>query len=480
MQEEQYPIEISSSINGHWIGDTGFGGEQVLNPATGQVLGELAHVGPSDLDQALDAADCGWRNWSARAVDERSAILHEAAGILDKKADQIAAMLSREQGKPLVQARGDVAGGIALLRLHAEEAKRTYGRTLVRQPGQRASVTYEPVGPAAGFAPWNFPFFNVARKVAPALAAGCAIIVKPAEETPASAAALQQALLDAGVPGSASQLVYGNPAQVSDHLLASPIIRKVSFTGSVPVGKQIAKLAADGVKRTTLELGGHAPVIIFDDADLDRSLDMLVTAKFRNAGQVCVSPTRFYIQEGIYDRFAAGFVERTERRVCVGDPFAEKTVMGPLANNRRTSAMAQLVNDARGSGAKILAGGEAIDGRGHFFQPTVIADVPSTARIMNDEPFGPVAAISRFRTFDEAIEMGNRLPYGLAAYVFTQSLNRALRASDALEAGMVAVNSVTLSTGDAPFGGIKESGQGMEDGPEGLHAYLVPKVIHIG
>ena len=475
-----YLTQLSSSIAGEWIGAKARDSETVIEPATGKAIADLPHVTTADLDRALDAADRGGREWRATPVAERAALLTKAAALLTERADEIAVMLSREQGKPLAQAKAEVAAGINILRLHPEEAKRAYGRTLVRGPGKRASITYEPVGPAAGFATWNFPFFNVARKVAPALAAGCSIISKPAEETPASAIMLQRALLDAGVPGSASQLVFGDPDMISRHLIASPVIRKISFTGSVPVGRHLAKLAGETLKRTTMELGGHAPVIVFDDADLDKYLDLFVTTKFRNAGQVCVSPTRYYVQEGIYERFAAEFAKRTEEMVTLGDPLDAGTVMGPLANARRPAAVGGIIDDAVACGARVLTGAEPVYGAGYFYRPTVLVDVPESARIMQEEPFGPVASMRPFKTLDEAVAMANRLPYGLAAYVFTENLNRALLASDGIEAGMVAVNSMTLAPGDAPFGGIKDSGHGMEDGPEGLQAYMVPKVIHIG
>ncbi|MBV7255283.1 NAD-dependent succinate-semialdehyde dehydrogenase [Pacificimonas sp. WHA3] len=480
MTDQFYTDTLASAIDGEWTGAAGRDCQPVVNPSTGETLAELPHVTHDDLDRALDAAERGWKEWRERTAVERGTLIRRAADILDGRVETIAAHLASEQGKPLHEARGDVAAGIGLMRWHSEEARRSYGKALVRPAGKRASVTYQPVGPSAGFAPWNFPFFNVARKVAPALAAGCSIISKPAEETPASAIALQAALLDAGVPGTVAQTVFGDPDMISRHLIASPIIRKVSFTGSVPVGKHLAQLAAAQMKRTTFELGGHAPVIIFDDADIEAHLDTLVTAKFRNAGQVCVSPTRFYVQEGIYDRFAAAMAARTRALVKPGDPFGDGVTMGPLANGRRPQAVHALIEDAARAGAALLTGGERMDGPGNFYRPTILKDVPEDARIMQEEPFGPVAAISPFKTFDEAIGLANRLPLGLAAYVFTQNLDRALLASDAIESGMVAVNSTSVSSADSPFGGIKDSGHGLEDGAEGLKAFMVPKVVHIG
>ncbi|MGL3820663.1 NAD-dependent succinate-semialdehyde dehydrogenase [Sphingopyxis sp. R3-92] len=474
-----YSPLLTSSIDGEWLPAGNRSLRPVVNPATGDVIGELPEVTADDLDRALEAADRGFRTWRSVHVDDRAAILHKAADILRTRIDQIATAIAIEQGKPIAQARGEAAAGIRFFDIHAEEAKRSYGRVLVRPSGQRATVTYEPVGPSVGFAPWNFPFFNVARKIAPALAAGCSIISKPAEETPASAILIQQALFEAGLPVDASQLVFGDPDLISRHLIASPVIRKVSFTGSGPVGKHLMKLCADGMKRTTMELGGHAPVLIFDDADIGKALALLVPGKFRNSGQVCVSPTRFYVQQGIYDRFAKAFAQRTAETIIVGNPLDTGTVMGPLANGRRPEAVGGLINDAVRRGARTLHGGEAIDGKGYFHQPTVLVDVPEEARIMNEEPFGPVAMLRPFTTIDEAIELANRLPFGLAAYVFTRNLGTAMRASDGIESGMVGVNTVGLSTGDAPFGGVKESGHGLEDGPEGLKAFMVSKSIHM-
>lgn len=469
----------ASCIDGEWLDAGSRRLRPVINPATGETIAELPEVTGDDLDRALDAADRGYRTWRGVHVDDRAAILHKAADILRGRTEEIATTIATEQGKPLVQARVEAAAGIRFFDFHAEEARRCYGRLLVRPAGQRASVSYEPVGPSVGFAPWNFPFFNVARKIAPALAAGCSIISKPAEETPSSAVLIQQALFEAGLPVDASQLVFGDPDVISRHLIASPVIRKISFTGSGPVGKHLMKLAAESMKRTTMELGGHAPVLVFDDADLDKALALLVPGKFRNSGQVCVSPTRFFVQQDIYDRFARSFAEKTAATITVGNPLDASYFMGPLANARRPEAVGTLIADAVRRGARTLHGGELIAGKGYFHQPTVLADVPDDARIMNEEPFGPVATMRPFATIDEAIEQANRLPYGLAAYVFTQNLGTAMRVSDAIESGMVGVNTLGLSTGDAPFGGIKESGHGQEDGPEGLKAFMVSKSIHM-
>jgi succinate-semialdehyde dehydrogenase/glutarate-semialdehyde dehydrogenase len=338
-------------------------------------------------------------------------------------------------------------------------------------------VVKEPVGPVAAFAPWNFPLGNPGRKLGAPVAAGCSVILKPAEEAPASAMAVVQALLDAGLPKGVVQLVFGVPDEVSRHLLASPIIRKLSFTGSTVVGKHLLKLAADTVKRTTMELGGHAPVIVFDDADLERTVETLVGAKFRNAGQVCVSPTRFYVQEGLFDRFVARFSERAAQ-IKVGDGRLATSNMGPMANPRRPQAMQAMIADALSCGAQLNLGGEAGEGDGYFWTPTVLSQAPLNARIMNEEPFGPVAMMTPFRTFDDAVEQANRLPFGLAAFAFTENAKRALLIGDAVEAGMVGINTTMIGGADTPFGGVKESGHGSEDGPEGLDACLVTKAIH--
>ncbi len=364
-----------------------------------------------------------------------------------------------------------------LFDFYAGEAQRIYGRVLMRPAGQRSIVTKTPVGPVAAFAPWNFPIGNPGRKLGAPIAAGCSVILKPAEETPASAMAVLQALLDAGLPKGVAQLVFGVPDEVSRHLLASPIIRKLSFTGSTAVGKHLMRLASDTMKVTTMELGGHAPVIIFDDADLDNAITQLAASKLRNTGQVCVSPTRFYVQDGIHDRFVAAMTERFTRTE-IGDGLRKESVMGPMANPRRPEAMDVMIADAVKHGARLETGGERMGDEGFFFRPTILSNVPLAARIMNEEPFGPVAVTARFSTFDEVVEQANRLPYGLAAYAFTENGRRANLIADAIESGMVGVNTTRIAGADAPFQGVKESGHGSEDGQEGVEACLVTKTIH--
>jgi succinate-semialdehyde dehydrogenase/glutarate-semialdehyde dehydrogenase len=471
-----YDAELKLFIDGNWRSGEGRELHSVINPASGNGIADVPLASAADLDEALAAADRAWPLWRATEVEKRASILQKAGALLVERADHIAAILTQEQGKPLAEARAEVIGSASMFTWYAEEIKRDYGRTLVRPTGQRSIVIRQPVGPTATFTPWNFPIYLLAKKVAAALAAGCPVISRPPQETPGCTGELFRALADAGIPKGVAQLVHGKADLVSSTLIKSNVIRKVSFTGSVPVGKHLMHLAADDMKRITLELGGHAPVLVFDDCDLDKTLDMVVPQKFRNAGQVCVSPTRFYVQEGIYDAFLKGFAERTAK-VKTGDGLAADTKMGPLANARRPDAIESLVNDAEAKGARILAGGQRGDS-GFFFQPTLLGDVPMTADIMNEEPFGPVAVTAKFATFDEAIEQANRLPFGLAAFAVTENGRRANLLGDAIESGMVGINTFAISMADAPFGGVKDSGFGSEGGKEGLETYQVVKAIH--
>jgi succinate-semialdehyde dehydrogenase/glutarate-semialdehyde dehydrogenase len=475
---QAYP-KLAMMIDGERVAAGGRRVHSVLNPATGATLGELPLANAGDLDQALETTRRGFERWRKTPADTRAAVLRGAAALLLQRADEIARFATMEQGKTLAETQLEVKIAASLFDFYAGECRRTYGRVLVRPEGSRSIVVKEPVGPVAAFAPWNFPIGNPARKLGAPIAAGCSVILKPAEEAPASALAVLQALLDAGLPGDVAQVVFGIPDEVSRHLLASPIIRKLSFTGSIPVGKHLLKLAADTVKRSTMELGGHAPVLVFEDADLDKALDLLVHSKFRNSGQVCVSPTRFYVQDKIHDRFVSSFVERMGR-VKVGDGLKDGTTMGPTANPRRPAAIEAMVADAVRLGARVAAGGERLDQPGFFYAPTMLADVDPAARIMNDEPFGPIGVVARFSTFDEVIAMANRLPYGLAAYAFTRDAERVLRLGSAIESGMIAINTTMIGSADSPFGGVKESGFGSEDGLEGVEACMVTKAIHQG
>lgn len=471
-----YTTDLALFIDGSWRIGEGRDAHAVVNPATGGTIAELPLASIADLDEALAAADRGFQLWRATDVEVRSAVLRKTATLLRERAEDIATTLTIEQGKPIAEARGEIAGSAQMFDWYAEEAKRNYGRVLVRPTGQRAIVIKQPVGPVAAFSPWNFPVYLMSKKLAPALAAGCSVIAKPPEETPGCTTAVIRCLIDAGLPAGVCQMVFGVPDTISRHLLASSVIRKVSFTGSVPVGRHLMRLAADGVKRLTMELGGHAPVLIFDDCDLEKTLDMVVPQKFRNAGQVCVSPTRFYVQAGIYDAFLDGFAKRTAI-MKIGNGLDAATHMGPLANVRRPAAITALVEDAKAKGARVLVGGERGSG-GYFFQPTLLADVSDAADIMSSEPFGPVAVTARFDSFDDAVAKANRLPFGLAAFAFTENGRRANLLGDAIESGMVGINTFAISSPDAPFGGVKDSGLGSEGGSEGLDSYMVVKAVH--
>ena len=476
--EQSFP-DLVMVIDGERVGVGDRRAHRLVNPATGGGLGDLPLADGADLDRALEAAARGFARWRQTPAEARGAVLKGAAALMRQRADEIARIATLEEGKTFAEARIEVAMGANLFDFYGEECRRTYGRVLVRPSGTRSIVIKQPVGPVAAFAPWNFPIGNPARKLGAPIAAGCSVILKPAEEAPGSALAVLQALLDAGLPKDVAQIVFGVPDEVSRHLLTSPVIAKLSFTGSTVVGKHLMKLAADRCIRTTMELGGHAPVLVFDDADLDLALDLLTASKSRNAGQVCVSPTRFYVQEGVYDRFVAAFAERFAA-LPVGDGLDPKNRMGPLANPRRPQAVEALVGEAVSLGARVVTGGAPLDGPGYFWRPTVLADLPTQARVMNEEPFGPLALMTPFRDFDEAIEQANRLPFGLAAYAFTQDAKRVMLLGDAIASGMVAINTTAIGAADAPFGGIKESGHGAEDGPEGLDACLVTKAIHQG
>ena len=451
----------------------------VVNPATGEVLAELPLAEPADLDRALEAATRGFAIWRKSTPAQRAAVLQGAARLMLERQEEIARNAVLEEGKTLPEARIEVLMNVGLFNFYAGECQRVYGRQLVRPEGQRSTVTYEPVGVVAAFSPWNFPIGNPGRKLGAPIAAGCAVIMKSAEETPASALAVLQCLLDAGLPKEVGQAVFGVPDEVSRHLLASPVVRKLSFTGSTVIGKHLMKLAADSMLRTTMELGGHGPVLVFGDADIDRALDTVAPHKYRNAGQVCVSPTRFIVEESVYERFRDGFSERV-KGIKVGNGLEDGVQMGPMANARRPEAMDRLIGDAVSAGGRLLTGGERVGNQGFFYAPSVLAEVPTHAAIMNEEPFGPVAIINPYAGEEAMIAEANRTPFGLAAYAWSGSAARQKRLARELEAGMVGINSVMIGGADAPFGGVKWSGHGAEDGPEGLMACMVTKAVHEG
>lgn len=464
-------------IDGEWRGSAAGEWLDVLNPATEQSTGRVAKATAADLDAALRAAQKGFAIWRDTPARDRAQILRSAAGLIRQRVDSLARVLTLEQGKPLAQATAEILSCADIYEWGAEEGVRAYGRLVpARQVGVINMVVLEPIGPVAAFTPWNFPASQAARKIASALAAGCSMILKPPEEAPSAAIGIVRALTDAGLPPGVMNVVFGVPAEISEHLIASPVIRKVSFTGSVPVGKHLAGLAAQVMKPATMELGGHSPVLVFNDADPVASATMLAANKFRNAGQICISPTRFMVQDGVYDPFLETF-STASRAIRVGDGMAETTDMGPLANARRLEVVSALIEDAVGRGAKVAAGGHRHGNIGYFYEPTVLTDVPPEARILHEEPFGPVVLVSRFGDTDAAIDAANATPYGLAAYAYTRDAATVEKLIRRLEAGVVSINGGTLGLIETPFGGMKESGYGREGGSETLSPYLVTKFV---
>ncbi len=477
-----YPT-IKMLINGEWIVDGEAGTMALVNPATGQVIGQCPKASPAQLDAALAAADEAFVTWSKMPGAERYMILRRAADLLRERAPGIARTVTAEMGKPRAQAIGEIAATGDVIDFLGEEAKRRGGRMIPTRSAHLIAqmVTHEPVGPCVLLTPWNFPVHLPAKKIAGALAAGCTAILKPAENTPASAQLLVECFIDAGLPKGVLNLVYGDPGPVSEHLIAAPCVRKVSFTGSTAVGKHLGALAAAGMKRFTPELGGHAPVIVSKTADFDRAVAACATTKFRNAGQVCVSPTRFLVAREIYERFVAEFAAQAGK-LKVGDPGADETVdMGPLAHGRRIAAMEAVVADSGGAGSmgrgEIVAGGKVIAGSGFFFEPTVIAHPAPDSRFMTEEPFGPIAGIVPFDAVEDAVRIANSLRYGLAAYAFSSDLDEAHYLGRALRAGMVGINQLIVSSPETPFGGVGDSGFGSEGGEEGYLAFTDTKLV---
>ena len=464
-------------IDGAWIDGSGRDTTDVLNPATGEVIGRVPHARQQDLDRALQAAERGFGVWRRTPAYDRAKVLRRTAALLRERAEAIARQLTLEQGKALHEARYELASAADYFEWFAEEGRRVYGRTV---PSRRADVDQrvykEPIGPVAAFAPWNFPAITPSRKIAAALAAGCSVVIKPGEECPATALAIARALDDAGLPKGVLNVVFGVPEMISRHLVQSAVIRKVSFTGSVPVGRLLAAQAGQALKPITLELGGHAPVLVFEDADLDAAARLVAAGKFRGTGQICLSPTRILVQRSVYAAFLAKFVAETEA-LKIGDGLDPQTQVGPMSNARRVEAIAALVADARACGATVRTGGARIDRPGLFWQPTILTDVPAHAKVLHEEPFGPLAVVSPFDTVDDALSEANRLPYGLAAYAFTESARTAVRVGHELEAGMIGINHAQMIVCELPFGGIKDSGYGSEGGSEGIQSYLNTKFI---
>lgn len=469
--------DVLLQIGGEWTKSQSGRTIDVVNPATEEVIGKLAHADRADLDRALEAASKGFETWRKVAANDRAKVLRKAAELIRQRVDSIARIMTLEQGKPVAEARGETMAAGDVMEWFAEEARRTYGRVIpARAEGIYQLVVKEPVGAVAAFTPWNFPINQAVRKVSAALAAGCSIILKGPEETPASCAEMVRCFMDAGLPAGVLNLVYGVPAEISEYLIPHPLIRKISFTGSTAVGKHLAALAGRHMKRSTMELGGHAPAIVFEDADLDAAAKILAANKFRNAGQVCIAPTRFLIQENVYDGFMERFMGAVSR-IKVGNGLEEGTTMGPLANERRIPAIEGFVADAVQNGAKVETGGKRIGNKGYFFEPTVLSNVPTSARAMNEEPFGPLALVNTFRHFDEAIEEANRLEYGLASYAYTRSAKTATALGSRIESGMVSINHHGLALPETPFGGMKDSGYGWEGGAEAIDAYLATKFV---
>jgi len=471
-----YP-DVLLHIDGQWRAGRAGATLPVHDPATGQRIGSVAVAETADLDEALAAAVRGFALWRRVPAVERAQRLQAAARLLRERADAIARLLTLENGKPLAEAQAELRFGADIIDWFAAEGLRVAGRIVApRGEHQIAQVFKEPVGPVAAFTPWNFPINQLVRKLCGALATGCSVIAKAPEETPASPAELVRAFVDAGVPAGVIGLVYGRPDAISSHLIPHPVIRKVTFTGSTAVGKQLAALAGAHMKRVTMELGGHAPVIVAEDCDVDRAAQVAALAKFRNAGQVCISPTRFLVAQSVKARFVSGLADAA-RALQLGHGLEAGTTMGPLANPRRLGAVQRLVGDAVDRGARLAAGGERLGHTGHFFLPTVLDDVPRDSLVFNEEPFGPVAAVQGYDTLDEAIAEANRLPCGLAAYAFTSDLRTAHALTHRLEVGMLWINQPAPAWPELPFGGVKDSGHGSEGGPESLESYLNTKSV---
>jgi len=472
----EYP-NTNLYIDGKWRPAVGGETLDVINPANEEIIGQVARARQADLDEALEAAQRGFKIWKKVSPLERYKIMRKAADLLRQRVDHIAAILTTEQGKPLFEAKMETALGAERIDWMAEEGRRAYGKVIpARMDSVYQFTIKEPVGPVAAFTPWNFPINQILQKIPAAIAAGCSVILKGPEEAPACCAELIKIFDEAGLPAGVLNLVFGIPAEISDYLIPHPVIRKVTFTGSTAVGKQLAAKAGAHMKLVTMELGGHAPAIVFEDADVDIALKILAANKFRNAGQVCISPTRFLVHDSLYTKFVDGFTEMA-KNLPVGPGLDPDTKMGPLAHDRRVEAVESFVADAVSKGAKIQTGGERKGNKGYFFEPTVMTDVPLDARIMTEEPFGPIAPISSFNDFDAVVEEANRLPYGLAAYAYTKSAKTAEAISSALESGMVSINHHGLAMPETPFGGIGDSGYGKEGGAEGIEAYFNSKFI---
>jgi succinate-semialdehyde dehydrogenase / glutarate-semialdehyde dehydrogenase len=474
-----FPVPTGLHIGGRWRPASDSGTLSIIDPATEEHVGDVATATIEDVAAAVDSAVCGFEEWRQTNAWERASVLRRAADLIRARVDQISLVMTTEQGKPVAEARAETLATADQYDWYADEARRIYGRIVDGHgPGKRIFVRREPVGVVATFSTWNFPALLASRKIAPALAAGCSVIVTPSEEAPLTTLSVVQALLDAGLPGETVQALTGDPAMISAQLIAAPAVAKISLTGSVPVGRAVLRAAAEHIKNVSLELGGHAPVLVFADADIEKAARACVGAKFRNSGQVCASPSRFYVHESVTDTFAEHFIAAT-RALKLGDGRDPATDVGPLSNVRRLTAAESLVAEAKHAGARVSIGGHRAEGfkSGFFFLPTVLTEVPDAASIMYEEPFAPVAPITPFGSLEEALRRANSTDFGLASYVFTNDLNTAFAASDGLQAGMVAVNHMAVATAEAPFGGVKKSGSGREGGSEGILDYTNTKFV---
>jgi succinate-semialdehyde dehydrogenase / glutarate-semialdehyde dehydrogenase len=467
-----YP-ELKLLINGEWISRPG---HPVINPADETSIGTVPHATSADLAAAVAAAEKGFTVWRRISPAKRAEIILKAVAIMRQRIEEMAVVMTLEQGKPIGQSRLEVQRAADIIEWDAQEGRRTYGRIIPSEPGMRHTVLRQPIGPVAAFSPWNFPVSSPSRKVGGALSAGCSIILKASEETPGGAFQLARAFTDAGLPPGVLNLVYGDPAMISEYLIPHPSIRLVTFTGSIPVGKRLAALAGQHMKPAIMELGGHAPVIVCDDVDPEAAAAAAVLGKSRNAGQVCVSPTRWFVAERIHAPFAKAFAEKAAA-LRIGNGLDAANQMGPLANGRRIEAMTELVADAKAKGAKVLSGGARLANRGYYFPLTVLSELPDNARAMREEPFGPLALVNPVKDLDEAIAKANSLPYGLAAYAFTNSARNVDRLSEEIEVGNLSINHYVASLAETPFGGVKDSGYGREGGTEGLQGYTVVKNV---
>ena len=469
-------------IDGKWQPSEKNETYEVINPATEEVIGKASKATPADVEKALKSAEKGFAVWRNTPPWQRSYVIRKIADLMRKKSEVLAKWLTLEVGKPLAEARGEISGAADIFEWNAEETKRIYGQTVEsRFENTRVHVYYQPVGVVAALVPWNFPIVLASRKISTALAAGCSVICKPDVITPGCVMELMDIIKEAGVPPGVANLLSGDPAAISSQLISSDIVKKVSITGSTRVGKLILKQAADKVQRVTMELSGHSPFIVFDDVDIKKVVDMAITAKFRNSGQVCISPSRFYIHENKKDAFTKLFVEKTIK-LKIGNGLDENVQLGPMTTKKRLNEIEELVEKTKKEGAKVLCGGKkpADFNKGYFYEPTVFDNVTDDFTIMRQEPFGPLAPITTFKDFDEVIERSNKHELGLASYIYTNSMEKAHKTSELMETGVVAVNTPVVAVAEAPFGGIKQTGYGREGGTMGIKDYLNIKYTHLG